>query len=164
MARRGRTPKPATQRSSRTRGPALAVVVRRHEPPDVIPAPPERGDGQPLCNAALLAWDAFWLSPMAGLLDAVERVDRYTVDRWIRCVDALERVEGAIRRVPLVRGSTGQPALSPLVGYARQLQAELARYQEVLGLTPLARARLGLNTAAQRMTAEGVAALLRTPP
>ncbi len=41
--------------------------------------------------------------------------------RWIRTLDQYERLSPILKQTPLVRGSTGQPALNPLASYVAML-------------------------------------------
>ena len=58
----------------------------------------------------------------------------------------------SFQKVRLVRGSTRQPTLNPLAAYIAQCEAAITRAEEQLGLTPLARMRLGIETAKARYT------------
>lgn len=119
-----------------------------------IPPPPIRENGEPLCNAALIVWDAYWLSPVSLALDGLEGVDRYTVNRWIRTVDEYETVIKIFKEARVVRGSAKQLAMSPLLGYVMRLETRLDHYSDVLALDPLARARMGITKGEDALTAD----------
>jgi P27 family predicted phage terminase small subunit len=79
--------------------------------------------------------------------------DRYRVERWITTVDEYERINAAFKQTRIVKGSTGQPVLNPLSQYLQQLLAEINKAETELGLTPLARMRLGIAYGEAQLTA-----------
>jgi P27 family predicted phage terminase small subunit len=79
--------------------------------------------------------------------------DRYRLERWITTVDEYERISAAFKQTRIVKGSTGQPVLNPLSQYLQQLLAEINKAEAELGLTPLARMRLGIAYGEAKLTA-----------
>jgi P27 family predicted phage terminase small subunit len=104
-----------------------------------------------LLDASRRRWKAFWNSAVAKAVDL--DADLYRVERWIGCVDEYERVNAAFKKTRLVKGSTGQPALNPLATYLQQLLGEINKAEAELGLTPLARMRLGIAYGEAKLTA-----------
>lgn len=145
---------------------APMVVVERDaiELPAVVPEPPTRYvrndetkelEPRQLADLALMAWDRFWLSPVVVALDAIDGVDRLVLERWVCAIDELDEIDrGLAATGRIVAGSMGQPVLNPLYTVRRDVLAELKRYEEVLGLTPRDRAKLGIEFGEAQMTAE----------
>src|SRR5207245_8398909 len=103
-------------------------------------------------------WRAYWES---GLAQAVDRaVDMARIERWILTSDECEKVSATLKRVPLVKGSTGQPAMNPLLSYLSVLLAELRAAETELGMTPLPRQRLGIAYGQARLTDADLARLI----
>lgn len=108
----------------------------------------------PKCPRGLLRetrrrWDAYWQSEVAQAADP--NTDLHLIQRWIRDVDEYERMRPLLLKSRLVKGSTGQPKLSPLAPYLEQLRSKIERAEDVLGLSPRARAQLGLTFASARL-------------
>ena len=90
-----------------------------------------------------------------NLAQAVDRaVDLPLIERWIQISDEYERVFAIFKQTSLVKGSTGQPALNPLASYIASLWVELRAAETELGMTPLARQRLGIAYGQARLTAQ----------
>jgi len=104
-----------------------------------------------LLPASKRVWKAFWDSPVSQAIDP--DADLYRVERWINTIDEYERVNAAFKNARIVKGSTGQPALNPLAQYLQNLLAEINKAETELGLTPLARMRLGIAYGEARLTA-----------
>jgi P27 family predicted phage terminase small subunit len=104
-----------------------------------------------LLAASKRIWTAFWNSPVSHAVDV--DADRYRVERWISTVDEYERINAIFRQTRIVKGSTGQPVLNPLAQYLQQLLAEINKAETELGLTPLARMRLGIAYGEAKLTA-----------
>ncbi|MER7164508.1 P27 family phage terminase small subunit [Micromonospora sp. NPDC000207] len=99
------------------------------------PSPPEG-----LSDASRKRWETFWRSPAAKKVDRLSDMPRLV--RWIEQSDEYDQVAALCRRERIVKGSTGQPRLNPLIGYLAQLDGQLARTEAEFGMTPLARQRL----------------------
>jgi P27 family predicted phage terminase small subunit len=139
----GRIPKP------------VGTTVGHHRPTGVtLPNPTDRRP-VPRAPAGLLAvsrkrWRAYWLSTLAQAVDRL--VDLPRIERWIEMSDEYEKVNAILKQTRLVKGSMGQPTLSPLAGYLSILLAELRAAETELGMTPLARQRLGIAYGQARLT------------
>jgi P27 family predicted phage terminase small subunit len=117
----------------------------------------------PRAPAGLLAvsrkrWRAYWLSNLAQAVD--RQVDLPRIERWIEMSDEYEKVNAILKQTRLVKGSMGQPTLNPLVGYLSVLLAELRAAETELGMTPLARQRLGIAYGQARLTVHELHRLL----
>jgi P27 family predicted phage terminase small subunit len=111
-----------------------------------IPKPPAR-----LGKVAKELWEIYWTAPISG---AVERPDHYALKRWIESVNERERLLKAVQKATTVRGSTGQPVLNPLAKRLDQLEGQIERFERQFGMTPKARADLGIAAGNAAMTAE----------
>ena len=123
---------------------------------------PRAADGRPLHAGARQLWNAFWASDAAQAV--AWEADRHRLVRWIHCVNELLLVEGEFLAQRIVKGSMGQPRLSPLWAYIRDLLAEVERAEEVFGMNPRSRFRLGIEYGAARMTLERLTRTLDAPP
>lgn len=88
-------------------------------------------------------WERFWASELSDHVD--READLYRVERWIREVDELERAWRLFRSERFVTGSMGQIRLNTVWRVVQDCEARVARAEEQFGMTPLARARLGLT-------------------
>ncbi len=140
----GRPRKPVGPRQGHRTQDALVLVPSPRRRP--IPRPP---DG--LLLSSRKAWRVYWQSDVARVADPV---DLPRIERWIRTLDQYDRVSAILRQTLLVHGSTQQPVLNPLASYVAMLAAELRAAEYELGLTPLARLRLGIILGQARLTAE----------
>ena len=80
-------------------------------------------------------------------------IDLHRIERWIRAVDEYERVHVKVVSKRLAKGSKEQIVLTPYVPYLKMQMDEIGRAESELGLTPLARLRLGIAYGEARMTA-----------
>lgn len=125
-----------------------------------LPDPPEE-----LLPAVEVIWHEFFKSQVARAVDP--QADAGVLRRWILAVDQYERNAAALRSGEIevmTVGSQGQMVLHPLAKYQSQLDAQIARLEKELGLTPMARARLGLKFTEQALTAAQLNEMLRPPP
>jgi P27 family predicted phage terminase small subunit len=111
-----------------------------------LPACPEGLSGK---SAAL--WEEYWRSDVSR---AVEITDHYALRRWIEAVDERDRLAEAVREEQTVTGSMGQPVLNPLTKRLEFLEGSIERFERQFGMTPKARADLGISLASEAMTAE----------
>jgi P27 family predicted phage terminase small subunit len=58
--------------------------------------------------------------------------------------DQYSRVQKVVKKSLVVRGSTGQIRTNPLAEHALKLETQILRLENELGLTPMARQRLGI--------------------
>lgn len=101
----------------------------------------------PPCPKGLLPrtrkrWDAYWTSDVARAADPV--IDLHLVERWIRAVDQYERLEPIVKKTPLIKGSVGQLRINPLAAHLESLVAQIRQAEDALGMSPKARAQLGI--------------------
>jgi hypothetical protein len=71
-------------------------------------------------------------------------------------VDDWHRTHSAVRREPIAAGSKGQRRVNPLAGHLRFLEDAIARTETEFGLTPRARAQLGITRGQAALTAADV--------
>lgn len=133
----------------------------------IVPARPVNAP-VPKPPAGLLArsrrvWRSYWQSQVANAAD--ELADTHRLIRWIQYVDEYERVYDVFRKTRLVKGSMGQPVLNPLGAYLVTVEGNINRAENEMGLTPLARLRLGITYGQAMLTASALnQALDRTVP
>lgn len=109
------------------------------------PSPPKPPAG--LLKTSRDRWFEFWASHAASAVDLES--DMPTLVRWIQAADEYDRSAKVVRSSRLVRGSTGQPVLNPLVAYLVHLEGVMARAEAQFGMTPAARLRLRLEPDAE---------------
>ncbi|MDQ3380557.1 MAG: hypothetical protein M3546_09575 [Actinomycetota bacterium] len=107
---------------------------------------PPRG----LLAATRQAWEGFWASEVATAVDASS--DMPAIVRLFTLLDERERALRIYRRARLVSGSQGQPVLSPAFKAIAVLDSEIRQLEDRFGLTPRARAALGLTIGQARLT------------
>ena len=133
---------------------ALTVVEAAVIAPGDMPPLPLSWDGQALFPAAQQRRVEFWTSPPASAVDMRAHGERLT--RWVQAVNDRLIVMPLVASGRLVRGSTGQLRLTPLVTYAEQLTAEIERAEQHFGMTPLASFRLGIEAGDAALTADSL--------
>lgn len=105
-------------------------------------------------------WDSFWRSTVARAIDwdsdqvALTRWAQLT-DRWFRIMNQLEK-EG-----PTIPGSKGTEVLNPLSQEQARIATQIKDLEAQLGLTPMARARLGLTAAEGQLLAAQLNEMVR---
>jgi P27 family predicted phage terminase small subunit len=167
MGLRGPIPKDATRRQGHRTGPALTVLPGNPAPEPMktgqnpVKTGPKSAKTGPnsremrapkgLLAATKRIWSAYWQSPVSRAVD--READRYRVERWITTVDEYERITAIFKQTRIVKGSTGQAVLNPLSQYLQQVLAEINKAETELGLTPLARMRLGIAYGEAQLTA-----------
>lgn len=103
------------------------------------------------------AWELFWASDVAAV---VTPSTWPAVQRYFTYLDELQRAVKVLRDGHrLVEGSRGQVRLNPLADYMNRLEEKVGRLETELGLTPMARARLGIAVGQARLTAAEVNAM-----
>lgn len=141
-------PKPKHLRQNRNKHAELGIVPARSEPL-AVPKPPTG-----LQAKARRVWRAYWKSQVSNAAD--RDADWHRIERWIQLVDEHYRVYEVFRKARLAKGSTGQPVLNPLAAYLQQLEMNISRAETELGLTPMARLRLGVTYGQAMLTAEAL--------
>lgn len=138
--------------AGRARKAPNAIAGHRKRPADLraLPAPVEDAEELPAPTAprGLLArsrdiWKRFWSSELSEHVD--READMYRVERWIRDVDELERAWRLFRSERFVTGSMGQVRINTVWKVVQDCEARVRLAEDQLGMTPLARARLGLT-------------------
>ena len=125
-----------------------ALIVLPDRAPSRAPSPAVPPG---LTKSAQSLWRRFWRSPVAGAINP--DADRYLLVRWIQAVNEREITYPLLIAARLVKGSTGQLVLSPLARYLNQLEVTIAWCETQMGMTPAARARLGIALGVEALTA-----------
>ena len=142
-------PKPRETRQRWAKRPEIGLVKVDPADKPVIPTAPKG-----LSPASKKRWRTFWLSPLAKVVEI--STDLHRVERWIQAVDEYEKVGKVFRSSRLVKGSTGQPVLNPLAAYLANLETAISRAEQEIGMTPLARLKLGIAVGQAKLTAEAL--------
>jgi len=137
VGRRGPLPKPSDRRAgrgAREPGRALELLLATE-----APSPPAG-----LSDTVVEAWATYWASDVAAVASSV---DVPVIRRLFVMYDQYEQAIVVVNKAIVVKGSTGQIRVNPLADYAFKLAGQILRLEEELGLTPLARQRLGIAVA-----------------
>lgn len=152
----GPPPKPSTPGGRRRRDRrGLGLVTPLTAAPAETPAPPSG-----LAPKIVAEWTELWESPIAQTLLPT---DLPTLRRvfWLR--DEVARLGRAYRRNRFVPGSNGQPVLSPAAAEMNTLLAELRQLEDRVGLSPMARLKLGIRLGAAATSLAALAAQTNGP-
>lgn len=104
---------------------------------------PELPNERRLLKVTRQTWDLIWMSGIASQLQEQDSIALY---RWIEYVDEWHRSKRALKKADrIVPGSRGQMVLNPLIDYVLKLESAIRAIEDRLGLSPMARARLGLT-------------------
>ncbi len=108
----------------------------------------------PACPRGLLKrtrerWESYWSSDVARAVDPI--ADLHCVERWIAALDEYERVLPQVRRKRTLDTAQGV-VLNPLATYLARVQREIRSAEAELGLTPMARLKLGITFQEARRT------------
>lgn len=130
---------------------------RRNKPRSVSLAPrgaqpiPEPGNWlQPTREA----WSTFWRD---GVAQVVQSADEPSLRRLFELYDSRARLWAAFTKRPYVEGSRGQPRLNPLGPFCLALDAQIQRIERAFGITPAARAALGIQFSAAKKSLDELA-------
>lgn len=145
MGRRGPMPKPADQ----ILGHRKRRVVTTRVPKSVVPPAPAD-----MLPATVEAWRVYWSSELASLALAV---DQQAIRRLFTMYDQHARSMDIVSQALLVKGSTGQLRTNPLADHALKLEGAIVRLENELGLTPMARNRLGIKLTEEKASAKAAA-------
>ena len=135
MGKRGPLPKPADEAQGH-RNRELQIISGSTELKS-DPPKPTRG----WLKQTRDRWHAYWDSDVAGV---AQEVDVPAVERLFGMYDQYARVQKVVKKSLVVRGSTGQIRTNPLAEHALKLETQILRLENELGLTPMARQRLGI--------------------
>jgi P27 family predicted phage terminase small subunit len=90
-------------------------------------------------------WEEYWNSELASTAQAVDLPAFY---RLFQFYDEVERANRVVARQGnaglLAEGSKGQAVINPLIQLTLKLEEKILKLEQELGLTPLARQRLGI--------------------
>ena len=90
-------------------------------------------------------WETYWDSDLSQM---TQLVDLPALERLFQYYDQIDRANRAIRKggskMLLGTGSKGQQKLHPLIELVIKLEDKVIKLENELGLTPLARQRLGI--------------------
>jgi phage terminase small subunit len=137
MGRRGPLPKPADQsHGHRRRRVAKDATVQAPAEPQV------KMPSEDWLDSTKAAWAVYWKSDVARV---VLDVDEPSIRRLFGLYDQHERAMEVVRKALVVRGSTGQIRTNPLADHALRLEGAILRLEDVLGITPAGRSRLGIG-------------------
>jgi len=138
VGRRGPLPKPSERVAGhRAREPGRVL--------ELLPAAVQAPDPPPgLTDQVLVSWESYWASDVAA---AASEVDLPLIRRLFVMYDQYAQAIEVVNKAIVVKGSTGQIRVNPLADYAFKLAGQILRLEEELGLTPLARQRLGIAVA-----------------
>lgn len=104
-----------------------------------VPLPPDD-----ISEYARDRWQQFWLSPVSAV--ASMQTHGEAISHWIRLVSRRHDLWLEWERIgPLVRSVRGTPMTNPVWRIVRDLDEEIAHYEEQFGMTPLAQMRLGVE-------------------
>ena len=87
------------------------------------------------------AWNRFWKSQVGRVLDV--EIDLPAVTRLHSLMDERERAYRAYRRKRMIRGSTGQPVVNPMIRVVHDCDKEIRQMEDRLGKTIRSRAQIG---------------------
>ncbi|MBI2912014.1 MAG: P27 family phage terminase small subunit [Chloroflexi bacterium] len=149
---RGRPPKPEHLRHGHRKGHLTVVQPEQQVQPRRVPRAPAG-----LLPQTRALWRDYWRSPVAQAADL--DADAFLLERWIRAVDEWERVGEAFREVRFL-WHDDRLVLNPLARYLHQLERTINYAETQLGLTPVARVRLGITIGQERLTAAALNRML----
>lgn len=139
-------PKRAEDRHRAPKRPEIGLVEQPAGDIVIPAAPPD------LLKASQDRWEAYWRSAVSSAVDL--NADRGLLERWIRSVDEWYRAYRDFRKARTTEGSTGQLVLSPLAKWIKQLETEIGKCEQQMGLTPMSRVKLGIAAGQARLTAD----------
>lgn len=110
----------------------------------IVPLPAKRKIPpvpQGLLPSVRRSWRVFWESSIPQVLN---EVDQRGIRRLFRLYDQHERALEILEKAMLVKGSVGQIRVNPVADLVLKLESAILRLENEFGLTPMARARLGI--------------------
>lgn len=156
MGARGPIAKRDDERQT-NRAPVRATGTPEHEQ-HVLPAAPKG-----MLKRTRDQWVTFWESDLVRVtalpdLAPITRLFRY-YDEWNRLHDEHEaRLRAGGAEAVVTYGSQGQQVAHPLPKRLNELEGLISKLEDKLGITPMARARLGIALGLQEQTWQQVAA------
>lgn len=147
----GPPPKPPERRQRRNK-PGLSVALPSRESSGTIillkrqpPPAPEN-----LLERTRKLWHWYWDSQVASV--ASDTTDLPQIEIVFQMLDEHARCFRAFSTKRLVRGSQGQMVLNPLGRYCDRLRGQILSYAREIGLTPIAKLRLGITAGHAKKT------------
>lgn len=119
-------------------------------PASKVPPAPHPANSKLLAETTK-AWTAFWTSEISGL---VQDPDRPALVRLFRMYDQRTRLERVVLKTPFVTGSTGQLTMHPGAKEIASLDGRILQLEDRLGITPMARLKLGVTFGAAARSLE----------
>jgi len=157
----GRPQKPVAHRAD-NRPQRMQGVTRLEVDPDreptIPPCPPTLG-GHRVEELTREAWESFRRSAVSELVDFA--ADGYALLRWIRAVNAIERLAPTLARSGMRMGSMGQQVVDPVYRILAQHEKTVAYAEGRFGMTPSARSRMRLTFRRAEAVEAGVAEAAR---
>ena len=141
MGKRGPIPRPPAQLHGRSKARLTLLEGQEFDP------------GDPPFGHQLDAWDEYWRSPSG---DAARPEDLPAVRRLFQLRAHFDAAIQIASADPKVEGSTGQIRPTPFYATALSIEAAILRLENELGLTPRARAALGLTAAQAGLTVQQI--------
>lgn len=140
----GPIPKPPDRKQRRNKGHELRLIPGRSITP---PDPPKR-----MLKATRESWADFWSSALAGSVDRA--TDLPGIRRLFEKRDEYDRAFRAFKKERLVEGSKGQPVLNPMAKVMNDFERSIIQLEDRYGLSPKARAQLGITIGTAKRTLE----------
>lgn len=137
------------QDNRRSRGVAVVPVVPSDEVAEIGAPSPQKH----WLKKTRDGWTDFWASEVAP---ALTRSDWPAVERVFEMRDLHERALRAYRKDPIVAGSMSQPVTNPAFAEAMKLETAITSLEDRYGLSPKARANLGIAIGQAKLTATEV--------
>tara|TARA_B100000029_G_scaffold421481_1_gene427787 strand:+ start:27 stop:545 length:519 start_codon:yes stop_codon:yes gene_type:complete len=137
MGKRGPIAKAPTQLHGRSKSSLKLLEGENFDP------------GEPPFEHQRQEWDEYWASPAGA---AARPEDKPAVVRLFKLRANFEACLNFAAEEPQVVGSTGQVRPNPFFDTALKIEAALVRLENELGVTPKARAALGLTAASAQLT------------
>lgn len=94
-----------------------------------------------LRGAGAVMWAAYWADPVSC---AASGVDGYDIGRYCLLLSQREGEERKAKREGVTIEGMNGPILNPRYRVIKEITREIEKLREMLGVTPLARMRLGL--------------------
>lgn len=157
------TKKRADRRQRRNKTPELTVIPGARDRLAQLAETYPGGDGRSLLKSTRARWRAYLESDVALAVDAAS--DWPALERLFLMYDERERYRRELHKTPLVEGSMGQTVSHPFESAVSSLDRRIKDLEDRFGLSPKARAQLGVEVgAAQRSLDEMNARIARGEP
>lgn len=136
---RGRKPQPTKLRLIKGNPGKRPIPENEPQPEAVAPEPPDH-----LSTEAREEWDR--LAPALAGLGLLTAHDMATFGAYCQAYGRWRQAEKAMKGLePVVKTGNGSLMQHPMVGIANRAAADVVKYAAEFGLTPSARARIGVD-------------------